>query len=90
MVSSGGTRKYGYRSAAAFVASGEEDRYLPNQRTGTRYVAIDTYGLMGTRRVAGTKLELDLNYKGVVVDVLNSNREVTRKTWRYHAERIIT
>ena len=90
VVAAGGTRKYGYRRSAAFVANGEEDQYLPGQRNGTRYVAVDTYGLMGTRRVAGTKLNLDLSYKGVIVDVLNSDREVSKKTWRYQAERIMT
>ncbi len=88
MVSAGGTRKYGYRSSPAFVATGEEDRYLPAQHSGKEYVCVDTYGLKGSNQIFGTKVELVLHYKGVIVDVLNSDREVTNKTWNYSAERI--
>ena len=90
LVSAGGTRKFGYRTSAAFVAPGEEDRYLPSQQSGKEYVCVDTYGLMGSNQISGTKIELSLHYKGVIVDVLNSDREVTYKTWSYSAERIFT
>jgi hypothetical protein len=88
VVSVGGTRKYGYRSSAAFVAPGEEDRYLPDQPNGKEYVCVDTYGMMGSRRVLGTRLELNLQYKGAVVDVLNSDRVVIEKTWSYSGDDI--
>jgi hypothetical protein len=86
LVSAGGTRKYGYRQSPAFVAPGEEDRYLPTQETGKEYVCIDTYGMMGTRRVLGTRLRMNLHYKGAVVDVLNSDRVVIEKTWSYSGD----
>lgn len=83
-----GTRKYGYRSSLAFAATGEEDRYLPRQEDGEEYICVDTFGILGTRRVLGTRLRLNLDYKGVVVDVLNSGRVVMQKTWSYSGDDI--
>lgn len=86
LVTASGTRKYGYRTSAAFIAPGEEDRYLPTQPSGKEYVCVDTYGMMGTRRVMGTRLRMNLHYKGAVVDVLNSDRVVIEKTWSYSGD----
>jgi hypothetical protein len=74
-------RKYGYRSSEAFVTKGEVDQYLPDQKNGRQYVAVDTYGLSGLSRTIGTRLELDLQYKGLVLDLLNGGRVVMEKQW---------
>ncbi|MCW5964778.1 MAG: hypothetical protein KIT83_12120 [Bryobacterales bacterium] len=89
VVSAAGDRKFGYRSAAAFVGTGEEDRYLPNQASGREYVCVDTFGILGTARIHGTKLHLKLDYKGVVIDTANTSI-ITERTWSYNAERILT
>ncbi|MCW5962881.1 MAG: hypothetical protein KIT83_02490 [Bryobacterales bacterium] len=90
IVAFGATRKYGYRSSNAFIAPGEEDRYLPDQQNGKEYICIDTFGMMGSRRVSGSRLRMNLHYKGVIVDVLNNNRVVKQKAWTYVAEDIMT
>jgi hypothetical protein len=82
----GGTRKYGYRHQPALNIIGEEDRYLPDQKDGRHYVCVDTYGVMGSKRVMGTRLQLKLNYKGQIIDKLVSDRVVIEKTWSYSGD----
>lgn len=89
IIALGVVRQYGYRSANAFIAPGEQDRYLPDQTNGKEYVCVDTFGMMGTRRVSGSRLRLNLHYKGMIVDVLNGDRVVKAKGWTYLAEEIM-
>lgn len=89
LVTGATTRKYGYRSANAFIAVGEEDRYQPDQKNGKEYICVDTYGLMGTSRVSGSWIRISLHYKGVVIDTLTSNRVIKEKTWSYYEEDIM-
>jgi|GEM_PF-1582336 len=84
----GSVRRFGYRSSAAHVAVGEEDRYLPTQATGSDYVCVDTYGVMGSNRVTGTRLTLELHYKGVIVDVQQGLDIVMEKAWSYKGDDI--
>ena len=70
----GVTHRYGRRMAAAVIQQGLEDRYLPNQATGCRYRARDTYGLRGATQQVGLRIRLDVTWQGRVIDTRAGNR----------------
>ncbi len=86
----GRIERFGYRNAMPVVRFGLEDRYLPDQKMGNEYRLRDTWGLEGATRPRGLRVQIDITYKGVIIDIRDGNREVRRLTWRVRIDDIIT
>lgn len=86
----GRTERYGYRNAMPVMKGGLEDRYMPDQKMGHEYRLRDKWGLSGRSRPRGLHVQLDITYKGVIIDNRDGNREVRQLTWRVQVDDIIT
>lgn len=82
-------QRFGYRSNAQLLVTGLEDRYLPAQGNGAEYRARDTWGLEGLSRPSGLRVDLDIVYKGVVIDTFDGNKVVAQHQWGVHIDDII-
>jgi hypothetical protein len=54
------------------------DRYLPRRADGCRYVGSDFPGVVGP---PGTRFEIDLHFRGEIVDVCNGGQVIASTTW---------
>lgn len=82
--------KFGYRNNPPLVASGIEDRYLPSQRAGRIYHALDTFGMRGARRETGLRIIYQLHYEGRIIDTtLSGSQTIVRRRWSITADDII-
>lgn len=67
---------YGHRADPGFA----NDVYCdPNRATGCTYIGKDAPGISGG---LGTRLEAHLEFRGVIIDTCNRNREIDRKEWK--------
>lgn len=85
----GRTERFGYRSAMPVLRQGLEDQYLTDQKMGDQYRLRDTWGLRGTSAPRGLKVQLDITYKGVIIDRREGDREVRRQVWRCQLHDVI-
>lgn len=85
----GSVHRFGYRARSGRIAHGVEDRYLPDQATGAEYRARDTWGLRGIARPSGLRIQIDIIYRGSVIDRDDGNRVVTTLHWGVHLDDII-
>lgn len=89
--------RFGYRSSPPVVRAmgcpifaSLEDRYLPTQATGCRYVARDTYGVSIDRaRLRGATLRLRLIWRGRVIDRLRGDRTIRTLHWGVRGRAIV-
>ena len=81
---------FGYRSSNAALRQGIEDRYLPDQPTGSEYRLRDTWGLRAPTRRVGLRLMIDLIYKGAIIDRQNFDQVVRTLHWGVHLDVIVT
>jgi hypothetical protein len=86
----GVVQRFGYRSSPAVLRTGLEDQYLPTQTGGAEYRLRDTWGLAGDSRPVGLRVEVDIVYKGVVIDTFDSDKVVLQRQWGVHIDDIIT
>lgn len=79
---------FGHRTNPSTQSYGLEDRYIPNQPTGNQYVNLDTYGIRGTSRTSGLRIQYHLFYMGTIINNITGN---THKyiTWDINADNII-
>ena len=89
-VINGATSKFGYRSNPPVNAQGIEDRYLPSQRNGSLYHALDTFGMRGARVETGLRIIYNLSYEGRIIDTsVRGNNIVLTRHWTVRADDII-
>lgn len=89
-VRGGRIERFGYRNSMPVLRHGIEDQYQPDQKMGNLYRLRDTWGLEGTSRPRGLRIQIDITYKGVIIDTQDNNNEVRRLTWRVQIDDIIT
>jgi hypothetical protein len=85
----GRTQRFGYRSAMPVLEHGLEDRYLPEQKMGSEYRLRDTWGLSGASRPRGLRFEIEIVYRGAVIDRLDGDRVLDTRQWRVQLDDII-
>jgi hypothetical protein len=79
----GGSFFYGYRNAPP----NPKDKYeQPDQRSGCRYQAIDSPIISAK---IGDSVSLDLEFRGVIIDVSADNEVVLEKTWPVNCSRLL-
>ena len=86
----GRTERFGHRSGSQVLRQGLEDRYLPNRADGCEYKARDTWGIRGTARPRGLRIQIDILYRGRIIDTAESNRVVRTLHWGVKIDDIIT
>lgn len=78
-----GPGQYGHRSNAA----NPKDKYTnPNQTTGKKFYMEDEPGIRGD---PGEKVEIDLQFKGVVIDTTDGNKVLEEKRWTVKGKKTV-
>jgi hypothetical protein len=77
---------YGHRGAS--YGNGEPfDQYQPDRASGCQYRGHDE---PATGNIAvGTTAELDLDFRGQIIDVANGNQVIATKEWNVHCRRTV-
>ncbi|TWT44101.1 hypothetical protein RAS1_05080 [Phycisphaerae bacterium RAS1] len=73
-------RRYGHRDTTVIGDLGANDVYdMPNRATGCRYRGFDFPGL--SEVPAGDTYDVNLEFRGEIIDTCNANRVVRTNTW---------
>ncbi len=86
----GRTERFGHRGHGAVLRRGLEDRYLPDQADGCEYRLRDTWGLRAARRLIGLRIQVDIVYRGRIIDTAEGDRVVKTLHWGFHIDDIVT
>jgi hypothetical protein len=79
----GTVRHYGHRDAGA-DPNGKYDR--PDQRSGCRYTGKDAPLVSA---LAGSRVEVDLEFRGVIIDVCAGNEVLVEKFWPVRCSEVL-
>ncbi len=56
-----------------------DDQYLPKRADGCEYKGYDFPGIAGA---AGATFDINLEFRGEIIDVCNGNKVLLSKTWQ--------